>query len=135
LRIDLRTNGRIRHVHTCEHIMTTLKIPGGIDAATGAESQTIYWHRELPPLDATSLGEHTVEATSHRVPDTLAHRDELWDRAKDDLMAQARDRLAEEIGRLGGRYAHVLGESIDTRHDPATSEAWLRGRFTYMLYR
>jgi hypothetical protein len=115
--------------------MTTLKVPGGIDAANDAPSQAIYWHRDLPPLDATALSEHTVEATSHRVPDTLAHRDELWDRAKDDLMAQACDRLAEEIARLGGRYAHVLDESIDTRHDPATSEAWLRGRFTYMLYR
>ena len=115
--------------------MTTRKTPGNREALTGAEPQTIYWHRELPPLEATSLGEHTIEATSHRVPDTLAHRDELWDRAKDDLMAQARNRLAEEIARLGGRYAHVLDESIDTRHDPATSEAWLRGRFTYMLYR
>jgi hypothetical protein len=63
--------------------------------------QTVYWHRELPPLDATALGEHTVEATSHRVPDTITHRDDLWDRAKDDLTAQTRDRLAEETARLG----------------------------------
>jgi hypothetical protein len=104
-------------------------------AVTGASSQTIYWHRELPPLDATALGEHTVEATSHRVSDTIAHRDDLWDRAKDDLMEQTRDRLSKEIARLGGRYAHVLDESIDTRHDPAIGEAWLHGRFTYMLYR
>jgi hypothetical protein len=97
--------------------------------------KTIYWHRELPPLDATALGEHTVEATSHRVPDTIAHRDDLWDSAKDDLIAQTRERLAEETARLGGRYAHVLDESIDTRHDAATGEAWLHGRFTYMLYR
>jgi hypothetical protein len=32
-------------------------------------------------------------------------------------------------------YAHVLDESIDSRHDGATGEAWLQGRFTYMLYR
>jgi hypothetical protein len=37
--------------------------------------------------------------------------------------------------RLGGHYAHVLDESIDSRHDGVTSEAWLHGRFTYMLYR
>jgi hypothetical protein len=100
-----------------------------------AVSQTIYWHRELPPLGATAFAEHTVEATSHRVPDTLAHRDDLWDQARDNLMEQTRDRLAAEVTRLGGRYAHVLDESIDTRHDGATGEAWLHGRFTYMLYR
>jgi len=106
-----------------------------LSSVTGAGAQTISWHRELPPLDATALGEHTVEATSHRVPDTIAHRDDLWNRGKDDLMKQARERLVEEIARLGGRYAHVLDESIDTRHDAATGEAWLHGRFTYVLYR
>ena len=50
-------------------------------------------------------------------------------------MANACERLREEIDRLGGRYAHVLDESIDTRHNAATGEAWLQGRFTYMLYR
>jgi len=28
-----------------------------------------------------------------------------------------------------------LSESIDARHDESTGEAWLHGRFTYMLYR
>lgn len=50
-------------------------------------------------------------------------------------MAETATRLEQEILRLGGHYAHVLGESIDTRHDGATSESWLHGRFTYMLYR
>jgi hypothetical protein len=36
---------------------------------------------------------------------------------------------------LGGRYAHVLDKSIDARHDAATDEAWLRGRFAYVMYR
>jgi hypothetical protein len=40
----------------------------------------IYWHRELPPLDAEVLGEHTVEATSRRVQGTLTHSHDLWDR-------------------------------------------------------
>jgi hypothetical protein len=95
----------------------------------------VYWHRELPPLAAEAVGEHTIEATSERIPGTIVHRDELWDRCLADLMIQARERVEQEIVRLGGRYAHVLDESIDTRHDPATDEAWLRGRFTYMLYR
>ena len=106
-----------------------------VGSVTDAPPKIIYWHGDLPPIDAIPLGEHTVEATCHRLPDTIAHREELWNRGKDDLMAQARGRLAEEIARLGGRYAHVLNESVDTRHDAATDEAWLRGRFTYMLYR
>jgi hypothetical protein len=50
-------------------------------------------------------------------------------------MANAQQRLRQEVARLGGHYAHVLDESIDTRRDDATSEAWLHGRFTYVLYR
>lgn len=95
----------------------------------------IFWHRELPPFDAEAMGEHIVEATSKRVPGTITHRDELWNRCHEDLMAQARARLEQEVVRLGGNYAHVLDESIDSRHDDVAGEAWLHGRFTYMLYR
>ena len=96
--------------------------------------KVIYWHRELPPLDAEPIGEHTIEATSGRVPGTIAHRDELWTRCEDELMAQTRQRLTEEIARLGGRYVHVRQEAIDTHHDDATGEAWLHGRLGYTLY-
>ncbi len=50
-------------------------------------------------------------------------------------MEQARVRLEQETARMGGTYAHVFGESIDTRHDEAIGDAWLHGCFTYMLYR
>ena len=70
-------------------------------------SKIVYWHRELPPVDAELAGEHTLEATSCRVPDTIAHREELWNRCKDDLMVHTCARLTEEIARLGGRYADV----------------------------
>jgi hypothetical protein len=106
-----------------------------MDATRGAERDVIYWHRDLPPFDAQPMGEHVVEATSSRVADTIAHREELWTRCRDDLMSNTRERLQGEISRLGGRYAHILDESIDTRHNPATGEVWLHGRFTYMLYR
>jgi uncharacterized protein CbrC (UPF0167 family) len=105
---------------------------GAIDATGG---RTIYWHRELPPLDAEVMDEHIVEATSSRVPGTLVHQDELWNQCYEDVMAQARTRLGQEIIRLGGDYAHVLNESVDSRHDGATGESWLHGRFTYVLYR
>lgn len=32
------------------------------------------------------------------------------------------------IVRLGGHFAHVHDESIDTRHDETAGEAWLHGR-------
>ena len=100
-----------------------------------AGSAVVYWHRDLPPLSAVMMGEHVVEATSMRVPGTLSHRDELWDRCYEELMVQARSRLEQEIIRLGGSCAHVLSESVDSKRDVATNEAWLCGRFTYMLYR
>jgi len=100
-----------------------------------AEATVVYWHRDLPPVDAEIMGEHSVEATSTRVAGTLAHRDELWNRCHHDLMAHARTRLEQEIRRLGGDCAHVFAESIDARHDEAAGEAWLHGRFDYVLYR
>ena len=97
--------------------------------------KTIYWHRELPPLDAEGMEEHVVEATSRRVPGTLVHRSELWDQCYEDLMTHACERLQQELLRLGGNYAHVLNEFVDSQHDDKTGETWLHGRFTYMLYR
>lgn len=99
------------------------------------ETGVIYWHRDFPPLDAEMIGEHTAEATSIHVPGDLAHRDDLWDQCYDDLMNQASARLKQEILRLGGRFAHVLDESVDSKHNAAQGDAWLNGRFTYALYR
>ena len=98
-------------------------------------SKIVYWHRDLPPLDAVLVGEHTVEAASGRVEGSLAHRGELWDRCYDDLKTEIRARLDQEVSRLGGHYAHVLDEVIEGRHDDAKGEAWLHGRYTYLLYR
>jgi len=95
----------------------------------------VYWHRELPPLKAELLAEHTVEANSSRVRGTIAHRDELWDQCYRELMANAESRLVQEVARLGGHFAHVHDETIDPKHDDAAGEAWLHGRFSYMLYR
>jgi hypothetical protein len=102
---------------------------------TTDSSRIIFWHRELPPLDAELLGEHTVEADSSRVAGTLAHRDDLWDCCYRELMVNAERRLVQEATRLGGEYAHVHDEAIVPKHDEVAGEAWLHGRFTYMLYR
>jgi len=95
----------------------------------------VYWHRELPPLDAVLIADHTVEANSSRVPETIAHRDELWDQCHRELLAKAEGRLVQEVARLGGHFAHVHDEAIHPNHDDSTGEAWLHGRFGYMLYR
>ena len=97
--------------------------------------KTIYWHRELPPLDAEPLGEHVVEADSMRVIGNLAHRGDLWDSCYRDLMARLENRLHQEAARLGGHYAHVLEESIDSKRDDRSGDVWLRGRLKYLLLR
>jgi hypothetical protein len=63
----------------------------------------VFWHRELPPLDAEVMGEHTVEASSERVHGRLTHRGKLWDQCYESLMAATRRRLEQEVGRLGDR--------------------------------
>ena len=45
------------------------------------------------------------------------------------------DRLEQEVVRLGGNYAHLLNESVESKHDDVTGEAWLHGRYSYMVYR
>ena len=99
------------------------------------EPRCIYWHRDLPPGDAEMLGEHVLEAHSSRMRASFAYRDEAWESCYRDLMEQTSTRLKQEIERLGGDYAHIVKESVLSRHDDATGSAWLQGRFTYMLYR
>lgn len=98
-------------------------------------SPHIYWHRELPPSNAQAMGDHVIEATSGRVPGTLEHRDEMWDRCYLELMVHAKERLGQEVARLGGDCAHVLTEHIEPRRDERAGEAWMYGRFEYELYR
>ena len=106
-----------------------------VTASSDHPPRITYWHRDLPPPDAELMDEHTVEANSSRVPGTIAHRDDLWDRCYRELMANAEIRLAQEVTRLGGDFAHVHDELIVPKHDDAAGEAWLHGRFSYMLYR
>ena len=109
----------------------TRMTPTGMDP----NGNTIYWHRELPPRDAEAIGDHTIEATSHRVPGTPHLRDEVWSGCCQDLMDRVRVRLEQEIARLGGDCAHVMSEHLEPRHDEKTGEMWMYGRFEYELYR
>jgi hypothetical protein len=110
-------------------------IEHGVKTVVQSSPAVVYWHRELPPLSAEPIGEHIVEATSESVPSTLAHRDQLWHQCYSDLMSRACVRLQAEVIRLEGNYAHVIAESIDSRHNDTTGQNWLHGCFTYMLYR
>lgn len=103
--------------------------------APAGQHAAIYWHRDLPPLDAEPIGEHVLEAASARVPHTMAYADELWNRCYEELMRNASERLEQEIARLDGDYAHVLEERVESKYSGATGESWLAGRFRYVLYR
>jgi hypothetical protein len=98
-------------------------------------AKTVYWHGELPPADGELMHEHVIEATSDRVPGMIERHGEMWHRCYDSLMDHTRLRLEQELDRLGGHYAHVLDEHIDSRRDELNNESWLHGRFGYVLYR
>jgi len=105
------------------------------DLQASSPTKIVYWHRELPPLDGEPLGEYSVEANSMRVAGGFAHGGELWDQCYADLMTQLHVRLEQEVHRLGGDYAHVLEETIGSKHDDRTGEVWLRGGIKYLLLR
>jgi len=102
---------------------------------TESDRKIVYWHRDLPPIDGEPAGEYLVEADSVRVVGGFTHDSELWDRCYRDLMAQVEHRLGQEVHRLGGSYAHALGEEIESKHDNRTGEVWLHGRIKYLLLR
>jgi hypothetical protein len=108
---------------------------GGERGPDDPRSRFVYWHRDLPPLDGEILDEHVLEAKSDRVAGSIERIGDLWARCHAMLMEHATARLAQEVARLGGDYAHVLDEHIDGRRDDLTNESWLEGRFNYVLYR
>jgi hypothetical protein len=95
----------------------------------------IYWHRDLPPLDAELMGEHSVDAVSESVAYRFDERDELWQRCSASLRERLAERLEAEIDRLGGDYVHVLEEDVTPHVDHPTGKYWLIGRVRYTLYR
>lgn len=102
---------------------------------TADRAPRVFWHRQLPPLTAELMAEHTVEADSGHVAGAFVHDNELWGRSYADLMARAEARVIQEIARLGGDFAHIHDEAIVPKHNAARGESWLHGRFTYTLYR
>jgi hypothetical protein len=64
-------------------------------STSGQEAQVIYWHGQLPPLDAEPNGDYIVEADSMRVKGDLASRGASWDRCHEDLVARLEDLCAK----------------------------------------
>jgi len=95
----------------------------------------VFWHRDLPPLEAEVMDEHVIEAVSDRVAGMIERHGEGWEACHASLMARVSARLEQEIARLGGDYAHVVDEHVESRRDDLTTESWLHGRFSYVLYR
>lgn len=95
----------------------------------------IYWHRELPPLSEQIEGEHAIEAESDHVAARFSDRDAAWWDCHGTLMRRLETRLLQEIARQDGSCAHVLTEAITTKTDDKTGHYFLRGVFTYILYR
>jgi len=97
--------------------------------------KVVYWHEELPPIDGEAIREDMIEAESDRVQGAIERHGELWHRCYATLMQHIQSRLEQEIARLGGHYAHVTDEHIDSRRNDGTGESWLHGSFGYVLYR
>ena len=74
LRAEHHAQGEIV-TRQCQSAMTP---PNRVTIVDDTNRKCIYWHRELPPLEAEMIGEHVLEAMSSRVPGSLAHRGELW---------------------------------------------------------
>jgi hypothetical protein len=100
-----------------------------------SQPKVVYWHEELPPLESEVLHEHVIEAVSDRVHGGIEKHGELWHQCYATLMEHLRLRLEQEVKRLGGDYAHVTDEHIDSRRDDGAGQSWLHGRFSYVLYR
>jgi hypothetical protein len=97
--------------------------------------QVVFWHRDLPPVEAEPIVEDEIEATGPRLPSSPSGRSELWTRSADGLRASAESRIAQEVRRLGGLYAHVNDDHVEEHTDHASGETWLRGRYSFVVYR
>jgi hypothetical protein len=97
-------------------------------------AEIVYWRRELPPSSEQMEGEHEITAGSDRVHYSYAERSALWGRCYESLMSHLRERIIQEVARLGGSCAHVTDEAIRARQDDAAGEFWLEGTFRFVMY-
>ena len=87
--------------------------------------------RSMPSRSASTSSKPTACMSSAVLPTA----ESSGIRCYQDLMARLEERLHQEAARLGGHYAHVHEESIDSKHDDRSGDVWLRGRLKYLLLR
>ena len=68
-----RLPARARYMQAVR-LMTPFPCEPSLQTADRRHEKIVYWHRDLPPLAAEAMDEHSLEATSGRVPGTIAHR-------------------------------------------------------------
>lgn len=105
-----------------------------MEQETPLPTKRVYFRRELPPLSESIEGEHIVEADSPHVP-LSPHHDDVYSQCSEPLLAELLRRIDQELTRQGGSCAHVVDEEVEPHIDYATSTMWLRGRYTYVMYR
>lgn len=105
-----------------------------MEKAPANPEKIVYFRRELPPLSEAIEGEHVVEADSPHVP-LSPHHDDVWEQCSEPLIAELVHRMEQEVRRQGGSCAHVVDEEVEPHIDYSTSTMWLRGRYTYVMYR
>jgi hypothetical protein len=71
--------------------------------ASDSDQKIVYWHRELPPLEAEIVAEHSVEANSSRVPGTKNLDWHAWKivfeaKAPTEVVVDVRERLRVLLG-------------------------------------
>jgi hypothetical protein len=102
--------------------------------ANSVAPRVVYWHHELPPLGAEIEDEHALDATSNRVPLSMTHHDQLWGECRQALTRAVEARLTQEVARQKGLFAHIVDEHVEPKINHASSEYWLEGRYTYLMY-
>ncbi len=97
--------------------------------------ERLFWHRDLPPVGATPLPVELLEAHSTPVPFHWAGRETHWVEARPDYDRIVRERLLQELDRLGADFAHIVDEHIEEHVDATTQTFTLRGNVRYIPYR
>lgn len=99
-----------------------------------SEPKVVYWHRDLPPVAAEPVSEDEVEASGPHHP-IGTDEQELWARSREALLATAERRIAQEVTMKGGTFAHVSDDHVEAHSDHTIGESWLRGRYSFVIYR
>ena len=78
-------------------------------ARVDAPQKRIFWHADLPPLEAELVDEYRVIARSERIEYRFDRRTELWHRCVDSLRENLEHRIGQELDRMGSHTGLLQG--------------------------